>query len=207
MSAGARVADDAETQEGYAVVPADLGDGRGLHVAGQRVGVDVQHAGVLRGGGEELVAGADEPAVQGRVRAYAAGGAQQRRVGVEALRQALDLPAEVALAAPHVVVGGLGADHDVADGDRRRESAGAAGIDDAVRPVPQDHLRGGAGGGGLADAGLHGAGDAGAAQGLEFRGHGDDQARFHRSSSKSRTSMPEPSSASLMACMSVLERW
>ena len=158
---------------------ADLGDGSGLHVAGQRLGEGLKDLLIFLQRRHEPVAGADEPAVHRMLRPQGQGRVQQGRIRVELLRQPLHLAGKIALAAPHVVVGRPGSQHHIAHRHFRRQTTGTAGIDDAVGVLREDQLRSRARRGRFPDAGLHHVRHAGPAQRFELFAHRDDQTDFH----------------------------
>ena len=140
-----RVADDTETQERHLVQMTGVGDGRTLHVYGQRFGEGAEHSLEFRGIGDELIAGAGQSAAHGRLDGGIVGQvarhSQQTCVGIEASRQPLHLTVGIALAAPHIVVDGRSGSHHAHHTGFGCEPAGTARADHRIGTMSSDQRR------------------------------------------------------------------
>ena len=135
------VADDAETQEGDVVEVADLCQSPAFHIDCQSLG-ETLFDGLQRCWvGDELVAAADESAVNLRFRCGEfRGDLEEAKAGGEEERQTLHLSGFVFGTAVHVMISHRLSDHHVHHTDRRVNAAGDAGVDDGVQSVVVEQL-------------------------------------------------------------------
>ena len=199
------VADDAETQEGDVVQVAGVGDGGTFHVDRQAFGklaFDVIELGAV---GDELIARADEAAMNGSahfgIGREGAGSGQQSSVCGKLLRLSLHLSVGITFAAPHVVVDQGAARHNVHHAEARVDASRTTGADDGIGLRVSDEVGGADSGIDLADAALHegdfvgadaplgegvvGSGESGGmgeqtTHLLVFYRHGRDNSKFHK---------------------------
>ena len=120
---------------------AHLRDRRRLHIDGQGIRKIRQDLRILLRAFKKALAGANQTEMHPATGFQTAGSGEQPRIGVKALRQSLDLPREVTLAAPDIVMRRLRPYDDIEQLQTGSERPCTARIDDTVRMFRQYQLR------------------------------------------------------------------